>query len=57
MPGPTSFVEAVSQILVQSGYPPERVKTERFGAAGNVMVFAKIHDRICMDLLSLAALG
>jgi ferredoxin-NADP reductase len=32
--GPTSFVEAVSQILVQSGYPPERVKTERFGATG-----------------------
>jgi ferredoxin-NADP reductase len=30
--GPTSFVEAVSQALVQSGYPPERVKTERFGA-------------------------
>jgi len=32
--GPTSFVEAASQILVQSGYPPERVKTERFGATG-----------------------
>jgi ferredoxin-NADP reductase len=32
--GPTSFVEAVSQALVQSGYPPERVKTERFGATG-----------------------
>ena len=32
--GPTSFVEAVSQVLVQSGYPPERVKTERFGATG-----------------------
>jgi len=32
--GPTSFVEAVSQILVQSGYPAERVKTERFGATG-----------------------
>ena len=30
--GPTSFVEAVSQALVQSGYPPARVKTERFGA-------------------------
>jgi hypothetical protein len=24
----------VSQALVQSGYPPERVKTERFGATG-----------------------
>jgi ferredoxin-NADP reductase len=32
--GPTSFVEAVSQALVQSGYPPLRVKTERFGATG-----------------------
>jgi ferredoxin-NADP reductase len=32
--GPTSFVEAVSQALVQSGYPPERVKTERFGGTG-----------------------
>ena len=32
--GPTSFVEAVSQDLVQSGYPPLRVKTERFGATG-----------------------
>ncbi len=32
--GPTSFVEAVSQALVQSGYPAERVKTERFGATG-----------------------
>lgn len=32
--GPTSFVEAVSQGLVQLGYAPERVKTERFGATG-----------------------
>jgi ferredoxin-NADP reductase len=32
--GPTSFVEVVSQALVKSGYPPERVKTERFGATG-----------------------
>jgi ferredoxin-NADP reductase len=32
--GPTTFVETVSQVLVQSGYPPERVKTERFGATG-----------------------
>jgi ferredoxin-NADP reductase len=32
--GPTSFVETASQALVQTGYPPERVKTERFGATG-----------------------
>ena len=32
--GPTSFVEAVSQALVELGYAPERVKTERFGATG-----------------------
>jgi ferredoxin-NADP reductase len=32
--GPTSFVEAASQALVQGGYPPQRVKTERFGATG-----------------------
>jgi ferredoxin-NADP reductase len=32
--GPTSFVEAVSQGLVELGYAPERVKTERFGATG-----------------------
>jgi ferredoxin-NADP reductase len=32
--GPASFAETVSQALVQSGYPPERVKTERFGATG-----------------------
>ena len=32
--GPTSFVETVSQALVQAGYPPDRVKTERFGATG-----------------------
>ena len=32
--GPTSFVEAASQALVQAGYPPLRVKTERFGATG-----------------------
>jgi ferredoxin-NADP reductase len=32
--GPTSFVETLSQALVQAGYPPERVKTERFGATG-----------------------
>jgi ferredoxin-NADP reductase len=32
--GPTNFVEAVAQGLVDLGYPPERVKTERFGATG-----------------------
>jgi len=32
--GPTSFVETVAGGLVELGYPPERVKTERFGATG-----------------------
>ena len=32
--GPTSFVEAVAAGLVEFGFPPERVKTERFGATG-----------------------
>ena len=32
--GPTNFVEAVAAGLVNLGYPPERVKTERFGATG-----------------------
>jgi ferredoxin-NADP reductase len=32
--GPTSFVEAVANGLVGLGYPPRRVKTERFGATG-----------------------
>jgi ferredoxin-NADP reductase len=32
--GPTSFVEAVAKGLVDLGYPPARVKTERFGATG-----------------------
>jgi ferredoxin-NADP reductase len=32
--GPTSFVETVASGLVAVGYPPQRVKTERFGAAG-----------------------
>jgi ferredoxin-NADP reductase len=32
--GPTSFVEAVAEALVGLGYPPARVKTERFGATG-----------------------
>ena len=32
--GPTGFVEAVSSALVDSGLPPARVKTERFGPTG-----------------------
>ena len=32
--GPTSFVETVADSLVELGYRPERVKTERFGASG-----------------------
>ena len=32
--GPTGFVEAVASALVASGWPPERVKTERFGPTG-----------------------
>ena len=32
--GPTAFVEAVAEGLVMLGYPPGRVKTERFGGAG-----------------------
>jgi ferredoxin-NADP reductase len=32
--GPTSFVETAAGGLVGLGYPPERVKTERFGATG-----------------------
>jgi ferredoxin-NADP reductase len=32
--GPTSFVEVAASGLVALGYPPERVKTERFGATG-----------------------
>jgi ferredoxin-NADP reductase len=32
--GPTSFVETVATGLVGIGYPPVRVRTERFGATG-----------------------
>ena len=32
--GPTSFVEAAAQLLVESGYDPRWIKTERFGATG-----------------------
>ncbi len=33
--GPTSFVEAVASSLVEIGYEPGQVKTERFGATGS----------------------
>ena len=32
--GPTGFVEAVADILVDAGHAPERIKTERFGPTG-----------------------
>jgi len=32
--GPTAFVETVAEGLVRLGYPPNRVKTERFGGPG-----------------------
>lgn len=32
--GPTSFVETVATGLVEFGYAPDRVKTERFGGTG-----------------------
>jgi ferredoxin-NADP reductase len=32
--GPTAFVEYVAAGLVRLGYPPQRVKTERFGGMG-----------------------
>jgi ferredoxin-NADP reductase len=32
--GPTPFVETVAESLVALGYPPTRVKTERFGGVG-----------------------
>jgi ferredoxin-NADP reductase len=32
--GPTAFVEAVAQVLVQSGHEPGRIRTERFGPTG-----------------------
>jgi ferredoxin-NADP reductase len=33
--GPTGFVEAAAQSLVDQGHDPERVRTERFGATGS----------------------
>ena len=32
--GPTSFVETAAAGLIGLGYPPQRVRTERFGATG-----------------------
>jgi ferredoxin-NADP reductase len=32
--GPTPFVEAAAEVLVQLGHEPHRVKTERFGKTG-----------------------
>jgi ferredoxin-NADP reductase len=32
--GATGFAEATSQTLVELGYPPQRVRIERFGATG-----------------------
>lgn len=32
--GPTAFVESIAEHLTKLGYPPRRVKTERFGGAG-----------------------
>jgi ferredoxin-NADP reductase len=32
--GPTAFVEAAAQLLVEAGYDPRSIKTERFGATG-----------------------
>jgi ferredoxin-NADP reductase len=32
--GPTPFVEAAATLLVDHGYEPRRIKTERFGATG-----------------------
>jgi ferredoxin-NADP reductase len=33
--GPTGFVESVSQLMVEIGHSPEKVKTERFGPSGD----------------------
>ena len=32
--GPTAFVEHVAELLLALGYPPEAVRTERFGPTG-----------------------
>jgi ferredoxin-NADP reductase len=33
--GPTAFVEAAAELLVQSGHRPDSIKTERFGPTGD----------------------
>jgi ferredoxin-NADP reductase len=33
--GPTGFVEAVADLLIDQGYAPGRIKTERFGPSGS----------------------
>jgi ferredoxin-NADP reductase len=32
--GPTGFVEAVANLLVNAGHDPRAIKTERFGPSG-----------------------
>jgi ferredoxin-NADP reductase len=32
--GPTAFVEAIAETLVQAGHQPKRIRTERFGPTG-----------------------
>ena len=32
--GPTALVESAANLLVELGYTPDRVKTERFGPTG-----------------------
>jgi len=34
--GPTPFVEAAAACLVELGYEPARIKTERFGPTGEI---------------------
>jgi ferredoxin-NADP reductase len=50
--GPTNFVEAVASDLVALGYPPQRVKTERFGATGTPLLSGVIGWRSCLPFLS-----
>jgi ferredoxin-NADP reductase len=33
--GPTGFVEAVANLLIDQGHDPQRIKTERFGPSGS----------------------
>ena len=32
--GPTGFVDAVANAMIELGHPSEKIKTERFGASG-----------------------